>query len=136
MNDAKYASNGLKYRLLVIDDEPSVIGALERCLVREGYEIDSFTDPVAALEQARHAQYDLVLSDYLMPELDGVMLLGLIRQIQPQTKRIILSACTDKYALIEAINQAQIDRIIIKPWEASKLRFEISKALSAEPMSI
>lgn len=121
--------DGMTCRLLLVDDERPVLDALKRCLRKEAFQIDAFSDPLMALEQARKVSYDLVLSDYRMPELDGVMLLAFIRQIQPHAVRMILSAYTDKQAMLEAINQAQIHRFMQKPWDDDQLRFALNQAI-------
>jgi response regulator RpfG family c-di-GMP phosphodiesterase len=122
---------GADYRLLLVDDETFVLHALQRCLRQEGYRIDCIDNPFKALELARQVKYNLIISDYMMPGVDGIMLLSLIRQIQPRAKRFVLSAHTHVDTLLEAINHAKIDRYILKPWEPRKLKFDIRQALEA-----
>jgi len=112
-------------RILLIDDESSVLNALLRLLritplVVRGEEwrprIDVFTSPVEALKAAAECSYDLCVSDFRMPELDGVAVLRRMRDLQPDCARVILSGYTDLNGLIGAINEARIDRFIAKPW--------------------
>lgn len=112
-------------RILLIDDESSVLNALLRLLritpiVVRGVEwrprIDVFTSPVEALKAAAEFSYDLAVSDFRMPELDGVAVLRRMRDMQPDCARVILSGYTDLNGLIGAINEARIDRFIAKPW--------------------
>jgi len=112
-------------RILLIDDESSVLNALLRLLritpiVVRGVEwrprIDVFTSPVEALKAAAEFPYDLAVSDFRMPELDGVAVLRRMRDLQPDCARVILSGYTDLNGLIGAINEARIDRFIAKPW--------------------
>lgn len=126
-------------RLLLVDDEPLVLKALRRVLslapivsngVSHRPEIDLFTEPEAALAKARHTAYDVVISDYRMPAMDGVELLTQFRSIQPNTVRIILSGHADLNGLIGAINQAGIDRFIAKPWNDSDLVSTVAEALT------
>jgi two-component system, probable response regulator PhcQ len=112
-------------RILLVDDESGVLNALLRLLrltpiVVRGVEwrprVDVFTSPVEALKSAAGCAYDLVVSDFRMPEMDGVAVLRRMRELQPDCARVILSGYTDLNGLIGAINEARIDRFIAKPW--------------------
>ena len=113
------------HRILLIDDESGVLNALSRLLrltpiVVRGEEwrfrVDIFTSPTEALKSAAACAYDLVVSDFRMPEMDGVAVLRQMRELQPDCARIILSGYTDLNGLIGAINDARIDRFVAKPW--------------------
>jgi two-component system probable response regulator PhcQ len=113
------------HRILLVDDESGVLNALQRLLrltpiVVRGAEwhprVDVFTSPAAALKSAAECAYDLVVSDFRMPEMDGVAVLRRMRELQPDCARVILSGYTDLNGLIGAINEARIDRFIAKPW--------------------
>lgn len=126
----KFTSNtAQKYRLMLVDDEKAVLTALERCLRADNYRIDCFSDPMQALEQAQQKPYDLVISDYRMPVIDGIILLAFIRQLQPDAVRLVLSAYADLNALFESINQARIYSYIKKPWNPHELRSIVADAL-------
>ncbi len=123
------------HRILLIDDESGVLNALLRLLrltpiVVRGVEwhprVDVFTSPVEALQSAAECAYDLVVSDFRMPEMDGVAVLRRMRDLQPDCARVILSGYTDLNGLIGAINEARIDRFIAKPWSD----FEFISALT------
>ena len=119
--------------LLLVDDEPNVLRALERQLravVRSpGYRVELHTSPAEALRRAADTAFDLVVSDYRMPEMDGVAFLRAFREIQPHAARIILSGQTDLRGLIGAINEAGVMRFIAKPWDDAELVFAIENAL-------
>lgn len=113
------------HRILLVDDESGVLNALSRLLrltpiVVKGEEwrcrIDTFTSPREALARAAECAYDLVVSDFRMPEMDGVAVLRRMRELQPDCARVILSGYTDLNGLIGAINDARIDRFVAKPW--------------------
>jgi two-component system probable response regulator PhcQ len=113
------------HRVLLIDDEGGVLNALVRLLrltpiVVRGVEwrprVDVFTSPTEALQSAAEVAYDLVVSDFRMPEMDGVAVLRRMRELQPDCARVILSGYTDLNGLIGAINEARIDRFVAKPW--------------------
>lgn len=122
-------------QLLLVDDEPNVLRALERQLrgISRGdgpaYRIESFTEPRQALRRAEEQTFDLVISDYRMPEMDGVAFLHAFRRVQPLAARLILSGQTDLSGLIGAINEAGIMRFLTKPWEEAELVFAVELAL-------
>lgn len=124
-------------RILIVDDEEMILKALKRFLtcvpcVIDGVErklfVDTFLSPQKALQHASHVAYDLVISDYRMPIMNGVEFLREFREIQPETSRMILSGYADLNGLIEAINSAAICRFIAKPWND----YELISAIGAQ----
>ena len=123
------------YRLLIVDDEENILRALRRTLsVNDGsahqFDVEIFSSPAAALHRADEVKFDLVLSDYRMPEMDGVQFLRQFRDKQPDAARLVLSGYADLDGLIGAINEAQIFRFIPKPWHDAELRVTLTQALS------
>ncbi|MEN6586648.1 MAG: response regulator [Sulfuricella sp.] len=116
------------YRILLVDDEQNVLNALQRELHGK-YEIEAFISPVAALQRGREVKFDLVISDYQMPELKGTQFLKQFGEIQPDAARMILSGQLDIDGLLGAINETHIYRFIAKPWDASELKIAIAQAL-------
>ena len=117
-------------RVMVVDDKSSVLNALKRSLRREGWELQTFADPVVALIYANREPVDLVISDYRMPQMDGVTFLKEMRAIQPDAFRIVLSGQADMAGVLKAVNQAEIYRFITKPWDDMELRITIEQALN------
>lgn len=126
-------------RLLLVDDEEGIVKALHRLLraapCRYGQqtftlEVSTFTSPEAALEAARHDSYDLFLSDYRMPGMDGIEFLKATKAFQPDAARLILSGYADLNALVRAVNEVGIDRFISKPWNDYELLSAIGQALA------
>jgi response regulator RpfG family c-di-GMP phosphodiesterase len=122
--------------LLLVDDEPNILRALERQLrsIERGdggpaYRIETCTDPAAALQRGEEVAFDLVLSDYRMPRMNGVAFLRAFRAIQPSAARLLLSGRADLSGLIDAINEAGIMRFLAKPWEEAELVFAVEQAL-------
>lgn len=112
-------------RILIVDDEENILRALRRLLLHTPCsaggktwvpEVDVCVDPRTALEKARQVRYDLVISDYRMPGLDGVAFLKEFRKLQPDAARLILSGYADLNGLISAINEVGILRFVSKPW--------------------
>jgi len=122
--------------LLIVDDEPSVVSALRRmCLdpmitpaIPDAH-VTTFTSPVEAIEYVRDHGIDLVISDFRMPEMDGATFLTQVKELQPDTARMILSAYTDMEGIVRAINDAGIFRFVSKPWSNAELRASIVQIL-------
>ena len=132
-------------RILIVDDDESILKALRRllsmtpCTVGEvtyKLTVDVFSSPEQALDKARHTAYDLALSDYRMPVLNGVQFLKAFREIQPDAARLILSGYADLNGLIGAINEAGITRFISKPWNDYELISAIGNALALRELTL
>jgi DNA-binding NtrC family response regulator len=123
------------YRILIVDDEESIVNALKRCLRKVAdWEIETFTSGSEALRRAEGTSFDLFISDFRMPEMNGVEFLSKVKKIQPNSARIILSGYTDLEALVGAINEAEIFRFINKPWNDYELILTIEQALKYKDM--
>lgn len=118
------------HKIMLVDDEANIIRALQRALADSSYEVYGFTDSARALQRAQAECFDLILSDYKMPGMDGVSLLKAVKAAQPETMRLILSGYADLQALINAINEAEIYRFIGKPWNEYELKAAIHQALA------
>lgn len=118
----------IMYRILLVDDEENFLHELQHEL-RGKYEIESFTSPLAALHRCRETRFDLVISDYLMPELKGTQFLRQFSEIQPDAARMLLSGQADIDELLKAINETHIYRFIPKPWDKAELKIGINQAM-------
>jgi DNA-binding NtrC family response regulator len=123
-----------KRRILIVDDEAGIVNAVRRELStpplgRHHYEIETFTSPVEALERAREQEFEVVLSDFRMPEMDGLAFLKAFAALQPDCVRLVLSGQTDFDALIRMINETHIYRFIPKPWSSYFLKSSIAQAV-------
>jgi len=117
------------YRILLVDDEQNVLNALRRELQDE-YEIESFSNLAEALKRCHDVQFDLVIADYQMPEMNGIQFLKQFGKLQPDAIRIILSGQADTNVLINSINETHIYRFIDKPWDKTELAGTIAQALA------
>lgn len=118
------------YRILLLDDEDYILSALRRELLsrpyvgHDGLEIEAFTSPVAALARAHEADgyFDVVITDHLMQEMNGIDFLKAFGSIHPDAVRILLSGHADREAMARAINDAHIDYFVAKPWSEYELK--------------
>jgi two-component system, probable response regulator PhcQ len=123
------------YRIVLVDDEENILSALRRVLRQSLPEkgvkasLETFSSAAQALERANEQPFDLVISDYRMPEMNGVSFLMALRAIQPDAARVILSGYADHDALLGAINEAGIARFLEKPWDEAALTQAICEVL-------
>ena len=117
-------------KLLIVDDEENVLHALRRILSKvKKWRLVTASDPLQALDIARSASFDLILSDYRMPEMNGVEFLIHTKRFNPDAMRLILSGATDFTGLVNAVNKAEIYRFISKPAQSYDLISTIEQAL-------
>jgi thioredoxin reductase (NADPH) len=111
--------------ILTVDDDAQVLAAITRDLrqeFRKDYRILSVNSGPEALVtltelRARAEPLALVLADQRMPEVEGVEVLTRARELFPEAKRVLLTAYADTTAAIKAINSAQLDYYLLKPWD-------------------
>lgn len=117
-------------RIMLVDDDRTCLRMLKKILSpMPDCEIDAFTSANIALEKALQCDYDLVISDYMMPEMDGITFLKKYIKTQPRTSRLILSSYCIKESLYGAINEAQVTRYIEKPCDEHALRSIVSQVI-------
>lgn len=114
--------------LLLVDDEPNVISALRRVLRREGYRILSAGSAREGLEVLAREPVQVILSDQRMPEMSGAEFLSRVKDIHPDTVRIVLSGYTELESIIRAVNEGAIYKFLTKPWDEELLRAHIQEA--------
>ena len=108
--------------IVLVDDEEMVLTSLRSFLNLEtNLKIETFTSAETALEFIKKNDVDIVISDYLMPEMDGISFLAKVREIRPDVPRIILTGYADKENAIKAINEVGLFQYIEKPWDNDDL---------------
>ncbi|MEE4311048.1 MAG: response regulator [candidate division KSB1 bacterium] len=116
--------------IIIVDDEEMVLTSLESLLSLEtDYAVEAFTSANDALEYIRKNDIDLVVSDYLMPQMDGLKFLSEVKKIHPDVPRIILTGYADKENAIKAINEVGLFQYIEKPWSNDDLLIIFRNAL-------
>jgi DNA-binding NtrC family response regulator len=107
---------------MIVDDEEMVITSIKAFLQLEtDFELHGFTDPEQAADFAAKNRVDVAVSDYLMPKMNGIQLLGKVKEVQPETSRVLLTGHADKQSAIQAINQVALFQYLEKPWDNSQL---------------
>ena len=125
-------NNGSTPTILLVDDEEMVLNSIKSFFAIESdYRLEAYTSPVRALEdiEGRLEHFDLVVSDYLMPEMDGITFLANVKEKRPLVPRILLTGYADKENAIKAINNVGLYQYIEKPWDNEDLRLIIRNGL-------
>ncbi|MCX8026284.1 MAG: response regulator [Thermodesulfovibrionales bacterium] len=116
-------------KILCVDDEPNVLSALRRLFLDEDYTIITANSGREGLDIIKNEEVQIIISDYRMPNMNGVEFLKEARILQPDTVRIVLSGYADAGAIVSAINEGQIYKFIPKPWNDDELKVTISNAI-------
>jgi DNA-binding NtrC family response regulator len=119
-------------RILILDDEPAVVNALRRTLrlafPKDAVAIETFDEPEAAVLRAGEQEFDVVISDFRMPGLNGADVLQLVKGLQPDATRIVVSATTEVADIMAAVNRAEVFRYMTKPWDRDELIATVREA--------
>jgi DNA-binding NtrC family response regulator len=116
--------------IMIIDDDEIITTTLRDLFrIRTEYQALTFTSPQEALSAAEGRMFDLVISDYLMPGMDGITFLSKFKEAQPQAIRILLTGYADKESAIRAINQVGLYQYVEKPWDNDELLMIVGNAL-------
>ena len=118
--------------ILLVDDEEMILTSIKSFFAIEtDYDVLTYTSPVQALQDldSKVKSVDLVISDYLMPEMDGISFLAEVKKRFPLVPRILLTGYADKENAIKAINNVGLYQYIEKPWDNDDLRMVIRNGL-------
>jgi DNA-binding NtrC family response regulator len=119
-----------RLRVMVVDDEPIVGKRLGPALEKMGCQIESFVDPAAALARLAQAEFDVVVTDIRMDEVDGIGVLERVRQLHPRTKVIMITGYAMMSLARQAMDKGAFD-FIAKPFTPEALRAVVQKAAQA-----
>jgi serine phosphatase RsbU (regulator of sigma subunit) len=122
-------------RLIAVDDDSLVLGSLKGLFTLEtDYDVELFDDPTKAVDHLGKNPVDLVISDFLMPQMNGLEFLTEARRLQPDAARILLTGFADKQNAIRAINEVGIYHYLEKPWDNDHLLLLIRNALQEKSL--
>lgn len=114
--------------LLLVDDEPGIRAALTRLLRPDGYRILTAGNGLEALELLAVDPVQVIISDQRMPGMSGTEFLDTVKQLYPDTVRIILSGYTDLAVVTESVNRGAVFKFLTKPWDDEQLREQVRDA--------
>jgi len=119
----------MQERILVVDDEPTVRGIIAAMLTHLGYAAITASSADGALDSLRQdPAYDLVLSDIMMPGIDGIALLDRITADHPGIPVVLITAVQDIHVATNAFRRGAVD-YLLKPFERVQLQSVVSRAL-------
>jgi len=123
-----------KAKILVVDDEPSVLVTVKAILEGDGYGVDALPGGVAALDAIRTRNYDLVLTDLKMPEVDGLAVLAEVRKSSPTTVTVMMTGYGSIDTAMEALQLGAYE-YLLKPTEVPQLKLAVRRSLERKRLS-
>src|SRR3990172_4457967 len=121
-------------RILIVDDEMSVRGSLEEWFKEDGFQVETAPDGQAALRAMDRGPFDIVLLDLKMPGMDGIAVQKRIREIDPETAIIILTAYASVETAVEALKLGAYD-YVTKPVDPDDLSNLVRNALHTRALA-
>ena len=116
-----------RFSILAVDDDDDLRGVIARRFLRRGHDIEQTASPVEALRRAEQKHFDVAILDIALPEMDGVQLLERLRQVDPETQVIMLTAQGTVETAIRAMKLGAYD-YLIKPCELAQLELQAARA--------
>ncbi len=116
-------------KILIVDDEENILSALKRLFRRENYQIFTAESGEEGLKILDEHEVDLIISDLKMPSMNGVEFLTKAKQKNSDALRIMLTGHADLKSVIDAIDQGEVYRFLLKPWNNDELKMTIRQAL-------
>ena len=114
-------------RLLFVDDEERIVSLL-RTIFRQNYEVHTATSGTEALQIISKMHIHVIVSDQRMPGMLGIDLLSRVRQLSPNTMRVLLTGYSDLAAIVGSVNDGEVFRYINKPWDHTEIKEIIAQA--------
>ncbi len=114
-------------RLIIIDDEPIVGKRLKQVFSKMGFHVDIFTNPLSALKFMENNPFDIVITDFKMEELDGMEILGKVKQLNPKARVIIITGYAKPETAKEAFKSGVFD-FMVKPFRLDELKEAVRRA--------
>lgn len=116
------SEDGSTATIVLVDDEEMVLTSIDSLISLEtDYTCKTFLSAKDALAFLQDSDVNLVVSDYLMPEMNGIEFLAKVRELKPEVPRILLTGYADKENAIKAINEVGLFQYIEKPWDNNDL---------------
>lgn len=122
----------MSYRceILILDDEPIVCNRLKTLLEKDGHAVETFVDPVHALRRLEGKNFDIVISDIRMREMDGIQVMNQVFQKSKRIKVILITGYATLELARESLTKGAFD-FIAKPFKSKEIRKTIQKAAEA-----
>ena len=119
---------GSRARVLVMEDEANVARALEMVLKEEGYEVDVAMTGASALDRFNRKDFDLLIADLRLPDINGMDVIKKVRQEQPNTDVVVITGYSTVASAVEAMKLGAVD-YLAKPFTEDELKNIIASTL-------
>jgi putative nucleotidyltransferase with HDIG domain len=116
--------------VLFVDDEIPILHALERTFQESGLRVLTANSAAEALQTLEQVEIAVIVSDNLMPGMNGIELLTRVRMLSPDTVRIMMTAFADLKIAIDAINKSEVFRFVTKPWANDDLISVVNEGIT------
>ena len=135
MADDKYADNffGHQKRVLIVDDDKNLLKFIRAALESEGYQCETVMNPVSALEFISKASFDMMITDIVLPEMNGLELTKKAKNVKPHMAIIIATGYIDAFSYDEAIEAGASD-FLKKPFTVKELTARVKHVKIVEEM--
>lgn len=110
-----------EHRVLVVDDEESILQSIRRVLRRARYGVDVAASGAEAVQLLKSADYAVIICDQRMPEMNGAAVLAQAYELRPDTYRVTLTGYTDLASAQQSINEGHVQQFLTKPWNDEHL---------------
>lgn len=130
---ANQRSRGAKPRVLLVDDSALLCDGVKRALHCAGIEVSTITDPVKALQLIGEQQYDLVITDIMMPYMSGQELIKRLQATAPSVRCMVITGNTPADQLRQLAAEPNVVGILAKPWNRELLIERVTSALGLQP---
>jgi PAS domain S-box-containing protein len=128
---SNFSSSKPPSNILLVDDEPDILLALQDLLEADGYRIDVASTGITALERLKNHSHDVVILDVKLPDMDGLLVLELMTKAVPGLPIIILSSYTTLDAVTGPLEEQGAFAYLHKPINRSEIRTTVHQALKA-----
>lgn len=118
----------IKWKILIVDDDEFILKSFAPALEGEGYEISTASSGEAAMNLMNENTFDLIITDLILDEIDGLTILKKVKQESPETAVIILTGYGDMTSAIDAL-RLDADDYLLKPCETEEIFFRVKKVL-------
>jgi DNA-binding NtrC family response regulator len=116
-------------KLVVVDDEPTIVLMCRRVLESQGHAVQGFTDVRAALARLEAEAADLLVVDYKMPELNGIEFVRRVWAVRPGLRVVMITAHGTR-EVIEQATRSGVKTVVLKPFTASELAQGVAAAVA------
>jgi len=116
--------------ILFVDDEENILNSVIRTFVDSEFSILTASDAAQALDHLKSQTIAVLVTDNMMPGMNGMELLALTKKISPNTVKVMMTAYTDLPTVIEAINRVEVFRFIVKPWDNQELLTTVNEGVN------